>query len=183
MMNPISRKSHIEIVKVVHKKRIHRVITLPLLFFAYFHLISFLSGPQNFHFQSFFFFTSLSRKHSNAKKAKNVEERKLRFDPTECKIYAEISIQKPKAIKFYCFNPGRVKETSKSAKWMSETICFSSYFLRSPVRLHALLIRPSLHQPGPAWHIRLYNCWFFVHILQKKDEEKSLLAWFMQRTF
>lgn len=26
----------------------------------------------------------------------------------------------------------------------------------------------------PAWHIRLYNCWFFFHISQKKDEEKSL---------
>lgn len=53
--------------------------------------------------------------------------------------------KKPKAIKFYCFNPGRVKETSKSAKWTSEIICFNSFcfsscFLWSPVRLHALLI-------------------------------------------
>lgn len=58
--------------------------------------------------------------------------------------------------------------------------------LRSPVRLHALLI--ALHcftfRPAKPWHIRLYNCWLLSCQARqpvKSSQSRKSFAWFMQR--
>lgn len=97
MMNPISRKrgkSHKELVKV--RREMNSLIHIALRHF--FWLKNFSSCIH----KVFSFFLDVPRPREE-----RLKERKLRSNPTECKIYAEIiSIQKHKAIKFYRFNPG-----------------------------------------------------------------------------
>lgn len=80
---------------------------------------------------------------------------------------------KPRAIKFYCLNPGSEKNRKienfslASCSVLRSPVDFMHYL--SPFRLCWLLFG--------AWHIRLYNCW---RARMRREPDVQIISWFCE---